>query len=99
MDYGFDAFLNSIKYLDKEDIVATAKKKIRLLDKPSTLYSLDYKAGLKNSLEGLLFWLEKNQRPTNISDASFQKFYDICKNLVRKEQLEKSSLDLFTKEE
>lgn len=95
MDYGFDAFLNSVKYLDKEDILATAYKKHKSLDKSSAVYSADYRAGLKNSLEGLLYWLERNQRPVNISDLNFQKFRDICQNLVRKGQLEPGALELF----
>ncbi len=95
MHYDFDAFLNQIKYLDKEDILETAYKKHKSLDKSSTMYSLEGRRNLQDSIQGLLYWLETGQRPPNITDRNFLLLKPLCENLIRKNQLGKEAIEVF----
>lgn len=95
MPSDFDAFLNSVKYLDREDILATAYKKHKSLDKSTTRYTLEYRLGLQNSISGLLYFLEKKQRPTGISDVNFLKLKPVCESLIKKGQMETETIKLF----
>jgi hypothetical protein len=94
MPNDFDAFLNSVKYLDKEDILATAYKRHKSLDKSTTMYTMEFRLGLQNSISGLLYFLENKQRPDGISDINFLKLKPICENLIKKEQIEPEVLGL-----
>ncbi len=95
MFHDFDDFLNSVKYLDKEDILETAYKRHKVLDKSTTSMTTENRLDLQNSIKDLLFWLEKNQRPAGLSDLNFAKFKPICENLIKKEQMETNAIDLF----
>ena len=81
--------------MDKEDILATAYKKHKSLDKSTTMYTLEFRLGLQNSLSGLLYFLENKQRPAGISDINFTEFKPICESLVKKGQMEPEVLKLF----
>jgi hypothetical protein len=95
MPNDFDAFLNSVKYLDKEDILATAYKRHKSLDKSTTMYTMEFRLGLQNSISGLLYFLENKQRPASISDTNFAKFKPICESLIKKGQMEPEVIKLF----
>ena len=95
MPNDFDVFLNSVKYLDKEDILATAYKRHKSLDKSTTMYTMEFRLGLQNSISGLLYFLENKQRPDGISDINFLKFKPICESLVKKGQMEPEVIKLF----
>jgi len=95
MPNDFDVFLNSVKYLDKEDILATAYKRHKSLDKSTTMYTMEFRLGLQNSISGLLYFLENKQRPDGISDINFAKFKPICESLVKKGQMEPEVIKLF----
>lgn len=91
----FDAFLNSVKYLDKEDILATAYKRHKALDKSSTMYTMEFRLGLQNSISGLLYFLENKQRLAGMSNANFTLLKPICENLVKKGQMESDTVKQF----
>jgi hypothetical protein len=95
MDYDFDAFLSAVKYLDKEDILATAYKKHKFLDKPSSMYTLEARMELQNGVQSLLRWLETGQRAAGVSDANFAKLKPVCESLIRKGQLGPEAIALF----
>ena len=64
MPNDFDVFLNSIKYLDKEDILATAYKKHKALDKSTTQYTLEYRLNLQKAPFPVccIFWKPESGR-------------------------------------
>lgn len=95
MLYDFDSFLNSIKYLDKEDILETTYKKHKSLDKSSPMMTTEFRLDLQNSVSGLLFVLEEKQKPLSMKEVEFVKLKPICENLVRKNQLDKTILEIF----
>ncbi len=95
MFHHFDDFLSSIKYLDKVDILETAYKRHKVLDKSTTSMTTENRLDLQNSIKDLLFWLEKNQRPAGLNDLNFAKFKPICENLIKKKQMEAEALTLF----
>ena len=95
MPNDFDVFLNSIKYLDKEDILATAYKKHKALDKSTTQYTLEYRLNLQNSISGLLYFLETKKRPEKISDENFALLKPVCENLIKKGELEAEVVKIF----
>ena len=95
MQYDFDTFLNSIKYLDKEDILVTTYKKHKSLDKSSPIMSTEFRLDLQNSISGLLYWLERGERPSNMREVDFIKLKPICESLIRKEQMDSSVLRIF----
>ncbi len=91
----FDAFLNSVKYLDKEDILATAYKRHKALDKSTTMYTLEFRIGLQNSISGLLYFLENKQRLAGMRDVDFVMLKPICENLIKKGQMEPEVIKIF----
>ncbi len=95
MHYDFDAFLSAIKYLDKEDILVAAYKKHKSLDKSSTMYTMEARLDLQNSVGDLLYFLEKNERPPNVKDYNFEKLKPICENLIKKGQMDAGAIKLF----
>lgn len=95
MPNDFDAFLNSVKYLDKEDILATAYKRHKTLDKSSTMYSMEFRMALQKNISGLLFFLENGERLAGMSDATFSLLKPICENLIKKGQMEPEAAKLF----
>jgi hypothetical protein len=95
MPNDFDVFLNSVKYLDKEDILATAYKRHKALDKSTTQYTLEYRLNLQSSISGLLYFLETEKRPEKISDENFLKFKPICESLIKKGEMEADVVKLF----
>jgi hypothetical protein len=95
MSNDFDDFLNSVKYLDKEDILATAYKKHKSLDKSTTMYTMEFRLDLQNSISGLLYFLENKQRPDGLSDLNFLKLKPICENLIKKGQMEAGVIKIF----
>jgi hypothetical protein len=95
MPNDFDAFLNSVKYLDKEDILATAYKKHKSLDKSTTQYTLEYRLNLQNAISGLLYFLENKQRLAGMSDVNFILLKPICENLIKKGQMEPDVVKIF----
>ena len=95
MPNDFDVFLNSVKYFDKEDILATAYKKHKSLDKSTTQYTLEYRLNLQNSISGLLYFLENKQRLAGMSDVNFALLKPICENLIKKGQMEEEAIKLF----
>lgn len=95
MAYDFDDFLSNVKYLDKQDILDTAYKNHKLLDKHSSSITTAQRMEFQRSLSNFLYWLETEKRPDNISDQDFTKFKFICDNLVKKQQLGKQNLLLF----
>lgn len=95
MAAGFDDFLSSIKYLDKQDILDTAYKKHQSLGKPSFGLTTRERAEFQQEVSDLLYLLETGQRSPDVSDRNFAKFKFICGNLVKKRQMDKSSLLLF----
>jgi len=95
MPNDFDVFLNSVKYLDKEDILATAYKKHKSLDKSTTQYTLEYRLNLQNSISGLLYFLETKQRPEKINDENFIKLKPICESLIKKGEMEAEVVKIF----
>jgi hypothetical protein len=99
MHYDFDGFLNLVKFLDKEDILATAYKKHKSLDKFSSMYTTKDRVEFQENISGLLYWLEKNEKPPGLTGREFQKLKPLCENLIRKNQMEKESLDLFDAED
>jgi len=70
----FDDFLSSVKYLNKEDILDTAYKKHKLLDKYSSIYTTAQRTEFQQGISHLLYFLETGQRPAGISDLEFAKF-------------------------
>jgi len=95
MPNDFDAFLNSVKYLDKEDILATAYKKHKSLDKSTTQYTLEYRLNLQNDISGLLYFLENKQKLAGMSDVNFILLKPICENLIRKGEMEQEAIKIF----
>ena len=95
MNYDFDGFLSTIKYLDKEDILTAAYKKHKSLDKPSTMYSTKARLDFQSCISGLLFLLENNQKPETITDIEFAKLKPVCESLIRKEQMDADVIKLF----
>lgn len=95
MPNDFDAFLNSVKYLDKEDILATAYKRHKSLDKSSTMYTMEFRLGLQNNISGLLYFLENKQRLAGMSDINFVLLKPICESLIKKGQMEEDAIKLF----
>ena len=91
----FDAFLNSVKYLDKEDILATAYKRHKALDKSSTMYTMEFRLALQKNISGLLLFLENQQRLPEMNDANFILLKPICENLIKKGQMEAEAIKLF----
>lgn len=98
MFYDFDDYLNTIKYLDKEDILSATYKKHKMLDKVSGLDKKEGAMALQNKISGLLFWIEKKEKPAILSEAEFLKLKPICESLIRKNQLEPEALSLFENE-
>lgn len=96
MYYDFDTFLNSVKYLDRDDILTTAYARHKALDKNSTMFTTEARLDLQNSIGQLLYWLEKGECPPGMSDREFLKFKPLCENLVKKNQLEKTLLNVFS---
>jgi hypothetical protein len=95
MPNDFDAFLNSVKYLDKEDILATAYKKHKSLDKSTTMYTMEFRIDLQNAISGLLYFLENGQRLSGMSDVNFALLKPICENLIKKDQMEPGTVKIF----
>jgi hypothetical protein len=95
MPNDFDAFLNSVKYLDKEDILATAYKRHKALDKSTTMYTLEFRLGLQNSISGLLYFLENKQRLAGMRDIDFIMLKPICESLIKKGQMEPEVIKIF----
>jgi hypothetical protein len=95
MQNDFDTFLNSVKYLDKEDILATAYKRHKALDKSTTMYTLEFRLNLQNCISGLLYFLENGQRPQGLNDINFLKLKPICENLIKKGQMGPQVLEIF----
>lgn len=91
----FDAFLNAVKYLDKEDILATAYKKHKSLDKSTTMFTLEFRLNLQNSISGLLYFLENKQRLAGMRDVDFALLKPICENLIKKGQMEPEAIEQF----
>ncbi len=96
MQYDFDDFLNTIKYLDQEDILKTTHQQQLSLNRFYPRYTKEERLDLQNSLQGFLFWIETKQHPPGMSHANFEKLKPICKNLIKKHQLEPAALELFT---
>jgi hypothetical protein len=95
MPNDFDAFLNSIKYLDKEDILATAYKRHKALDKSTTMYTMEFRLDLQKNISGLLYFLENKQRLAGMSDVNFALLKPICENLIRKGEMEPEVIKIF----
>jgi hypothetical protein len=99
MPNDFDAFLNSIKYLDKEDILATAYKKHKALDKSTTQYTLEYRLNLQKDISGLLYFLENGQRLAGMSDVNFALLKPICESLIKKGQMDLNVIKIFDRQD
>lgn len=95
MPNDFDVFLNSVKYLDKEDILATAYKRHKALDKSTTMYTLEFRLGLQNSISGLLYFLENEQRLAGMRDVDFIMLKPICESLIKKGQMKPEVIKIF----
>jgi hypothetical protein len=95
MHYDFGDYLNTIKYLDKDDILEISYKKHQSLDK---ILVLDKKEGgtqLQTNIQYLLFFLEKEQHPSGMTAENFAKLKPICENLIKKNQLAAETINLF----
>ena len=95
MAYDFDAFLSTIKYLDKEDILVAAYKKHKSLDKSSTMYTMEARLTFQKGVQQLLYFLENSEKPPGILDHEFARLKDVCASLIRKGQMEPKVLELF----
>jgi hypothetical protein len=95
MFYDFGEFLNSVKYLDKEDILATSYKRHKALDKITSADKREGGSGLQNNIQYLLFFLEKNERHPEMTEDNFVLLKPVCENLVKKDQMEPGMLKLF----
>jgi hypothetical protein len=95
MAYDFDAFLSTIKYLDKEDILVAAYKKHKSLDKSSTMYTMEARLNFQKGLSGLLFFLENGERLPGLLDHEFASLKPVCESLIRKGQMDKDVIKLF----
>ena len=95
MYYDFDDFVNSVKYLNKDDILATAYKKHKALDKVSVKEKKEGGFALQDKISGLLLLLEKQQRSPYLNETDFAKLKPLCKSLIEKNELDKQTMDLF----
>lgn len=95
MTYEFETFLNSVKYLGKEDILQTAYKKHKSLDTSSYIISLQDRRNLQQEISYLLYLLETGQRPVGILDEDFVQFEAIARSLVEKGEMDKEVIELF----
>jgi hypothetical protein len=95
MYYDIDGFLNTVKYLGREDILQTAYKKHKSLDKVSVRDKKDGAGAMQQTIQALLFWLENQTRPADISDTDFLKFRPICENLIEMKQLDQHAVEIF----
>jgi len=95
MPNDFDVFLNSVKYLDKEDILATAYKKHKALDKSTTQYTMEARRAFQDAISGLLYFLEQGRRLAGMTDFNFVQLKPICENLIKKEQMDAEVLKIF----
>ena len=95
MPNDFDAFLNSVKYLDKEDILAMAYKRHKALDKSTTMYTMEARHSLQDAVSGLLYFLENGQRLAGMSDVNFLLLKPICENLIRKGEMGAEVIKIF----
>jgi hypothetical protein len=91
----FDAFLNSVKYLDKEDILATAYKRHKALDKSTTMYTMEARHSFQDAISGLLYFLENKQRLAGMTDFNFAQLKPICENLIKKGEMEPEVIKIF----
>jgi predicted RNA binding protein with dsRBD fold (UPF0201 family) len=95
MPNDFDVFLNSVKYLDKEDILATAYKKHKSLDKSTTQYTMEFRMALQKDISGLLYFLEEGKKLNGMIEVNFALLKPIAENLIRKGQMDAEVLKIF----
>lgn len=95
MYYDIDGFLNSVKYLSRQDILDIAYKKHKSLDKATVRDKKDGAAALQQNIQALLYWLETRTRPAEITDENFNKFLPICENLIACKELDPKSIKIF----
>ncbi len=95
MHYDFENFLNTIKYLGHGDALAITENYGQSMEKPSTKYDKSERMELQKNTQDLLFWMENQQRPLNMSEQEFKKFKPLCMNFIKKHQLESRAIELF----
>jgi hypothetical protein len=93
--YDFDDFITTIKYLDAEDILLTAKKRCVQLEKGWGRPNRKDALILIDKINGLISWIKTAEKPETLQPADFLKFKSIAENLVRKEQMSPEALKGF----
>ena len=95
-------FLDSIKSLSREEMLKLSiqeRDKIQLFVKENRhdnekRYFQDQLHYYSN-LKGLVFFLEKEERPENIYPPVFKRFEWIARKLIKREEMSITVLDLF----
>ncbi len=97
MHYDFDNFLNSIKYLDRADVLVLVQNHGQSLEKASTRYDKQERLELQKNTADLLFWMEHQKRPLHMNELEFAKFKPLCENFIKKHQLASRAMELFSR--
>lgn len=97
INFYFDDFLNSIKYLDYDDALAAANIHTKGLEKVHGWQEKREARLMAEKLKGLLYWLKTGKRPAKIAPEEFMKYKPICESLVARKQLNSEALKVFAK--
>jgi hypothetical protein len=93
-NYNFDHFINTVKYLDYDDIILAANKQ---LEKSGYKAKKGEDAAFSSMLRGFLYWMATSEKPGDLLEEDFEKLKPICANLVAKRQLKPYALAVFKK--
>lgn len=99
--YNIKEFVNEVKDKNRVEIIQLAQKEAYGAEKSSAGVMGAKKARNQGSfdysriLKGLIFFLNNEKKPDRIYDREFQRFRPIAENLVQKNQLGFSILELF----
>lgn len=95
MHNDFNNFLSSIKYLDRPDVLAIVEAYNKAIEKPSTKYDKTDRMELQKNSANLLYWMEYQTCPPDMSKQDFLKFKPLAENFVKKGQLEAGAMSVF----
>ena len=97
MDYEFDSFLNIVKHLDLDDVIASANARYKQLQKGWGKPNKKDALILSDKIQAMIDLLKTGKRPEHVTDFDLQKLKPVCENLVAKKQIPPEVLKIFEK--